>query len=74
VVDQGSGMAPDVLARAGEPFFTTKPVGSGFGLGVFLARTFAERWGGTLRLDSTPLRGTRATLWLPAAGPHEGHS
>ena len=67
VADQGSGMAPDVLARAGEPFFTTKPVGSGFGLGLFLARTFAERWGGALQLESTPSQGTRASLWLPAA-------
>ena len=74
VADQGSGMTPDVLARAGEPFFTTKPVGSGFGLGLFLARTFAERWGGALRLDSTPARGTRATLWLPAAGSDERHA
>ena len=74
VSDQGSGMTPDVLARAGEPFFTTKPVGSGFGLGLFLARTFAERWGGVLRLASTPAHGTRATLWLPAAGSDERHA
>ncbi|HVG83708.1 MAG TPA: ATP-binding protein, partial [Vicinamibacterales bacterium] len=65
--DHGVGMAADTLQRAGEPFFTTKPVGAGFGLGLFLARTFAERWGGTLTLSSSPADGTTATLLLPAA-------
>jgi two-component system sensor histidine kinase RegB len=74
VTDRGTGMTPDVLARAGEPFFTTKPVGSGFGLGLFLARTFAERWGGLLRLESNPAQGTRATLWLPAAESRQEHA
>ena len=48
VHDQGSGMSDEVMRRAGEPFFTTKDAGRGLGLGVFLARTFAERLGGTL--------------------------
>lgn len=65
VTDRGSGMAAATLRRAGEPFFTTKPVGSGFGLGLFLARTFAERWGGSLSLSSSPGEGTTATLLLP---------
>lgn len=65
VTDRGSGMAAATLRRAGEPFFTTKPVGSGFGLGLFLARTFAERWGGSLSLSSLPGEGTTATLLLP---------
>ena len=67
VEDHGSGMTEYTLQRAGEPFFTTKPVGSGFGLGLFLARTFAERWGGSLTLASSPAEGTTATLLLPAA-------
>jgi two-component system sensor histidine kinase RegB len=67
VQDHGSGMTEFTLQRAGEPFFTTKPVGSGFGLGLFLARTFAERWGGSLTLASSPAEGTTATLLLPAA-------
>jgi signal transduction histidine kinase len=48
------------------------PVGSGFGLGLFLARTFAERWGGSLQLSSAPGDGTTATMLLPPAGT-EGH-
>lgn len=71
VHDNGTGMTASTLQRAGEPFFTTKPVGAGFGLGLFLARTFAERWGGTLTLQSSPAEGTTATLLLPtSAGPH----
>jgi len=66
VADEGPGMSADVLARAGEPFFTTKAPGSGMGLGLFLARSLAEQLGGTLSLDSTTGRGTRATLELPA--------
>ncbi|MGE3508570.1 MAG: sensor histidine kinase [Vicinamibacterales bacterium] len=63
VADSGPGMAPQVLERAGEPFFTTKEPGRGLGLGLFLARLFAERLGGTLTLDSG--EGTTATLDLP---------
>jgi two-component system sensor histidine kinase RegB len=63
VHDDGSGMRPDVLERAGEPFFTTKEPGRGLGLGLFLARLFAERVGGSLTLTSD--RGTTAVLDLP---------
>ena len=68
VRDGGRGMTPDVLARAGEPFFTTKPSAGpehGMGLGLFLTRTVLERVGGRLELASTPGRGTTATLVLP---------
>ena len=68
VEDHGSGMAPEVLARVGEPFFSTKPTGSGMGLGLFLARTFAEQLGGELQVESQPGQGTRVQLsWPPAA-------
>lgn len=65
VRDAGAGMAPELLARATEPFFTTKAPGEGMGLGLFLVRDFAERMGGELRLESAPGQGTLATLLLP---------
>jgi two-component system sensor histidine kinase RegB len=65
IVDEGSGMAPDVLARVGEPFFSTKPTGSGMGLGLFLARTFAEQLGGALTVDSQLGAGTTVQLSWP---------
>jgi len=66
IEDAGPGMDGATLARAGEPFFTTKEPGQGMGLGLFVARLLAERAGGTLTLDSAPGRGTRAALEFPA--------
>ncbi|MDA8250024.1 MAG: ATP-binding protein [Rhodospirillales bacterium] len=66
VADQGSGMSPAVLARVTEPFFTTKPAGRGTGLGLSLARGFAEQAGGALAIDSIEGRGTTVTLFLRA--------
>lgn len=63
VQDRGPGMTPAVLARAGEPFFTTKEPGRGLGLGLFLARLFAERYGGALGVRTG--EGTRVVLELP---------
>ena len=71
VVDRGVGMAPEVLARAGEPFFTTKSAegaGHGMGLGLFLARVLLERLGGSVEIESTPGGGTTVTLLLPPGG------
>ena len=65
--DTGAGMTPDVLTRAREPFFTTKPPGAGTGLGLALAHGFAEQSGGLLRISSTPSQGTVVTLVLPVA-------
>lgn len=66
VEDAGTGMDAQTLARAGEPFFTTKETGRGMGLGLFLTRTVLEQLGGRLELDSAPGRGTRVRLHLPA--------
>jgi PAS domain S-box-containing protein len=67
VADTGMGMDAATLARATEPFFTTKGVGIGTGLGLPMARGFAEQSGGALRIESSPGAGTIVTLWLPEA-------
>ncbi len=65
VKDTGHGMAADVLARASEPFYTTKPPGRGTGLGLYLVRLLGERLGGRLRLASQAPGGTTATFEVP---------
>lgn len=65
VEDDGPGMPASVLARAAEPFFTTKPRGRGMGLGLFLAQSVAEQMGGRLELSSSLGKGTVAVLVLP---------
>jgi CheY-like chemotaxis protein len=67
VTDTGEGMDEETLARAVEPFFTTKGVGKGTGLGLSMIHGFADQSGGRLVLDSVKGRGTRAELWLPVA-------
>lgn len=62
--DQGMGMDSETIAKACEPFYTTKEPGKGMGLGLFLAKTVAERFGGSLSFDSTPGEGTRVVLSL----------
>jgi two-component system sensor histidine kinase RegB len=64
-------MPPDVLARVGEPFFTTKRPGAGLGLGVFLARSLCEQMGGRLTLESSAGLGTTARMEIPT-GPGAG--
>jgi two-component system sensor histidine kinase RegB len=67
VRDDGKGMPLEVLARVGEPFFTTKGPGAGLGLGVFLARSLCEQMGGRLMLESARATGTTARAEIPAA-------
>src|SRR5262245_66506281 len=63
----GEGMDEETLRRAVEPFFTTKGVGKGTGLGRSMVHGFAEQSGGRLILRSQKDRGTTAELWLPVA-------
>jgi signal transduction histidine kinase len=65
VTDTGTGMTPEVLARALDPFFTTKEPGKGTGLGLAQAYAFATQSQGSLTLSSTPGQGTRVELHLP---------
>jgi PAS domain S-box-containing protein len=67
VSDSGEGMDAETLARATEPFFTTKGVGKGTGLGLPMVHGMSEQMGGRLLLKSTPGQGTRAEIWLRAA-------
>jgi len=65
ILDRGAGIPEHTRTRVGEPFFTTKAPGRGLGLGVFLARAFAEKMGGELTLVARPGGGTLARLTLP---------
>ena len=69
VRDTGTGMAPDVLEHALEPFFTTKPPGQGTGLGLSVVHGIVSSHSGTMRIDSVPGAGTTITIDLPAARP-----
>jgi PAS domain S-box-containing protein len=66
VKDSGEGMDAATLARATDPFFTTKGIGKGTGLGLSMVQGIAEQSGGRLILKSRPGEGTIAEIWLPA--------
>jgi len=68
VVDTGTGMTPEVLARATEPFFTTKPVGKGTGLGLAQVYGIAHQFSGTVKIESEVGVGTAIHILLPSAG------
>jgi two-component system sensor histidine kinase RegB len=68
VRDRGHGMDRETLERAGEPFFTTRAPGYGTGLGLFVVSLHVERLGGSLRLSSSPGRGTTAIVEWPRSG------
>ncbi|RMW03955.1 Sensory box sensor histidine kinase/response regulator, partial [Pseudomonas amygdali pv. tabaci] len=65
VTDTGTGMTPDVIAKAFDPFFTTKPIGQGTGLGLSMIYGFANQSGGRVRIQSQVGKGTSISLYLP---------
>jgi PAS domain S-box-containing protein len=67
VIDAGRGIPAATLARVYEPFFTTKPAGTG--LGLTIVRQIVQRHGGTVMIDSDPSRGTRVSVRLPGVDP-----
>jgi signal transduction histidine kinase len=78
VADTGSGMSPEVIARAFDPFFTTKGVGKGTGLGLSQVYGIARQAGGSVRIESEPGAGTRVILVLRRVEgeivPQEAHA
>ena len=65
VTNSGVGMTPDVIARAFDPFYTTKPTGQGTGLGLSMIYGFVQQSGGHVLLDSKHGQGTTVTICLP---------
>jgi len=65
VWDNGPGIPEKIIERVFKPFFTTKPVGEGTGLGLHICRQTAERAGGSISVESTPGKGARFLVLLP---------
>ncbi|WP_395793148.1 sensor histidine kinase [Aquimonas sp.] len=65
ITDNGCGIAPEVLPRVFEPFFTTRSVGEGSGLGLSVAWGIAAEHGGRIEVESTPGQGSRFRVSLP---------
>lgn len=68
ITDDGAGIAPELLDRIYEPFFTTKEIGKGSGQGLMLARAAIEQHAGAIECDSRPGEGTKFTVRIPLHG------
>ena len=72
VADDGPGMDATTRAKLFDPFFSTKPVGQGTGMGLSVVHGLVSSWGGHIDVDSKPSAGTRVILTLPEANTAEG--
>jgi signal transduction histidine kinase len=72
VADNGPGIPPEILGRIWDPFFTTKEVGQGSGLGLSIVHGIVERHGGTIEVESQVGTGTTFTVTLPVVIPAKG--
>ena len=68
ITDDGRGMSPEVKSQAFNPFFTTKPVGSGTGVGLSMTERIIKRHGGKINISSIEGEGTTVEMTLPADG------
>ncbi len=68
--DSGPGIAPENLKKIFDPFFSTKDVGHGSGLGLYIVHDIIERHGGRIDVNSQPGQGTTFTIWLPRKQEH----
>jgi two-component system cell cycle sensor histidine kinase/response regulator CckA len=68
ITDTGVGIAPDILSRIFDAFFTTKPEGEGTGLGLSVSKEIVTQYGGHIEVESQPGRGTTFSVWLPTRG------
>jgi len=71
VADTGCGISPENITKLFDPFFSTKEVGQGTGLGLSVSQGIVERHGGTIRVKSEVGKGSTFTIWLPLAGKKE---
>ena len=69
VADDGNGIAPEVLPKIFDPFFSTKEIGKGTGLGLSISYKIVQQHGGRINVESKVGRGTRFTVWLPFKPP-----
>ncbi|MCK5091964.1 MAG: hypothetical protein KAR30_05495, partial [Gammaproteobacteria bacterium] len=67
IVDTGAGMTSEILERVFEPFFTTRDVGKGAGLGLTVSRDIVQSHGGEISIESEVGNGTTVKVWLPVA-------